>query len=165
MAIHDIDIARFLMASECTEVTAFGGTMVDEKIGTEGGDIDTALTVLKFENGAMGTIDNCRQSPLGYDQRVEVFGSAGQVAFSNNHPNSLVISDGESIRRDKPYSFFMDRYMDAYRNETIEFVDAIVNDTEPPTSARDGKAAMIIAKAAKKSLLEGRSVKTSEITA
>lgn len=164
MAIHDIDIARFLMACECTEVTAFGGVNIDPEIGTKGGDIDTAITILKFENGAIGTIDNCRQSPMGYDQRVEVFGNKGQISFGNVHPNSLTISDGESVRRDKPYSFFMDRYMTAYKNETIEFVKAIVNDTKPPTSARDGKAAMIIAKAAKKSYDEKRTVLTSEIT-
>lgn len=163
MAIHDIDIARFLMACECVEVTAFGGVNVDPKIGTEGGDIDTALTILKFENGAIGTIDNCRQSPVGYDQRVEVFGSKGQVAFSNVHPNSLVISDAESVRSDKPYAFFMDRYMTAYKNETKEFVKAIINDTEPPTSARDGKAAMLIAKAAKLSYDQKRTVLISEV--
>lgn len=60
-------------------------------------------------------------------------------------------------------ALFWYRYMDAYRNETLEFVEAIVNDTKPPTSARDGKAAMVVAKAAKKSLEEGRTVLTSEI--
>ena len=165
MAIHEFDEARFLMGCECTEVIALGGCRVDPKIASEGGDIDTALTVLKFENGAFGTIDNCRQSPQGYDQRVEVFGSGGQVAFSNNYDNNLTIADSESIRHDTPLSFFMDRYMDAYRNETIEFVKSIVEDTTPPTSARDGRAAMVMAKAAKKSLLENRSVLTSEIAA
>jgi myo-inositol 2-dehydrogenase / D-chiro-inositol 1-dehydrogenase len=165
MAIHDFDVARYLMGCECEEVIALGACRVDPKIGTEGGDIDTALTILKFENGAFGTIDNCRKSTQGYDQRVEVFGSAGQVSFDNNFPNSMTVADGSSIRRDTPFSFFMDRYMDAYRNETIEFVNAIVNDTAPPTSARDGRAAMVIAKAAKLSLKENRPVKTSEIKA
>lgn len=165
MAIHDLDVARFLMKCECTEVIAMGAARVDPKIASEGGDIDTALTVLKFENGAFGTIDNCRACPTGYDQRVEVFGSKGQIEFGNNYDNAVVFSDGESVRRELPYSFFMDRYADAYRNETIEFVKAIVNDTEPPTSARDGKAAMVMAKAAKLSLDEGgRAVKISEIT-
>lgn len=151
------------MNCECEEVIALGAARVDPKIASEGGDIDTALTILKFENGAFGTIDNCRQSPLGYDQRVEVFGSAGQIEFGNNYANGVVTSDNESVRRELPFSFFMDRYEDAYRNETIEFVKAIVNDTEPPTSARDGKAAMVMAKAAKLSLVEGRPVKISEI--
>lgn len=165
MAIHDLDVARFLMGCECEEITALGACRVDPKIASEGGDIDTALTVLKFENGAFGTIDNCRKSPQGYDQRVEVFGSNGQVSFGNNYPNAMTIADATSVRTDTPYSFFMDRYMDAYRNETIEFVKAIVNDTEPPTNARDGRAAMVMAKAAKMSLVENRPVKISEISA
>lgn len=152
------------MNSECEEVIALGAARVDPKIASEGGDIDTALTVLKFENGAFGTIDNCRQSPLGYDQRVEVFGSNGQIEFGNNYDNAVVYSDKDSVRRELPYSFFMDRYEDAYRNETIEFVQSIVDDTPPPTSARDGKAAMVMAKAAKLSLVEKRPVKISEIT-
>lgn len=152
------------MNSECEEVIALGAARVDPKIASEGGDIDTALTILKFENGAFGTIDNCRQSPLGYDQRVEVFGSKGQIEFGNNYDNAVVFSDKDSVRRELPYSFFMDRYEDAYRNETIEFIESIVNDTAPPTSARDGKAAMVMAKAAKMSLIEKRPVKISEIT-
>lgn len=163
MAIHDFDVARFLMKSECTEVIAMGACRVDPKIGSEGGDIDTALTVLKFENGAFGTVDNCRQSPQGYDQRVEVFGSQGQVSFSNNFPNQMTIADAHSVRTDLPLNFFMDRYMEAYRNETIEFVKSITEDTPTPTNARDGRAAMVMALAAKKSLTEGRPVLTSEI--
>jgi len=163
MAIHDFDIARFLMKSECVKVTAVGACRVDPKIGSEGGDIDTAMTLLEFENGAFGVVDNCRKSPQGYDQRVEVFGSKGQVSFSNNFPNALEIADDTSVRRDLPLNFFMDRYMDAYRNETIQFVDAVVNDKTPPTSGHDGRAAMVIALAAKKSLQEGRPVLTSEI--
>ena len=33
--------------------------------------------VMTHENGAITTIDNSRQAVYGYDQRVEVFGSAG----------------------------------------------------------------------------------------
>ena len=163
MAIHDFDVARFLMGCECTEVIALGACRVDPKIASEGKDIDTALTVLKFENGAFGTVDNCRQSPQGYDQRVEVFGSNGQVSFSNNYANQMTIADAQSVRRDKPLHFFMDRYMEAYRVETIEFVKSITNDTPTPTNAHDGRAAMVMAIAAKRSLQENRPVKTSEI--
>jgi len=166
MAVHDFDIARFMMKSECTRVTALGACRINPEIGSKGGDIDTALTVLEFENGAFGTVDNCRQSPQGYDQRVEVFGTKGQVSFGNNYPSIVEVSDGASVRRaDLPLNFFMDRYMDAYRNETIEFVNAISAGTPLPTSGEDGRAAMVISLAAKKSLLEKRPVDTAEISA
>jgi myo-inositol 2-dehydrogenase/D-chiro-inositol 1-dehydrogenase len=165
MAIHDFDIARFMTGSECEEITAYGACRVDPKIASEGNDIDTAITLLKFKNGAFCTIDNCRQSPSGYDQRVEVFGSKGLVRFGNNFPNNVFIEDAQSVRRsDLPFNFFMDRYTEAYRNETKQFVQCVLENKEPPTSGRDGTAAMAMAIAAKKSLLEKRAVKLSEIT-
>ncbi|KAA8498438.1 putative oxidoreductase YrbE [Porphyridium purpureum] len=164
MAIHDFDQARFMMKSECKRITAYGACRINPEIGTKGGDIDTALTVLEFENGAFGTVDNCRQSPQGYDQRVEVFGTKGQVSFGNNYPSIVEIADNSSVRRaDLPLNFFMDRYMDAYRNETIEFVNCVLNNTEPKSTGYDGRAAMVLALAAKKSLLEKRPVETAEI--
>ena len=35
-------------------------------------DVDTAIVMMKFENGALGVIDNSRAAHYGYDQRTEV---------------------------------------------------------------------------------------------
>ena len=91
MTIHDWDMARFLSGSEVDEVYVQGGVMVDPAIG-EAGDIDTHVTLLRFANGMIGTIDNCRQAVYGYDQRVEVLGSKGAFQTENNYPNSGVLS-------------------------------------------------------------------------
>ena len=74
MTIHDFDMARFLIGDEVEEVYTAAGVMVDPAIG-EAGDLDTALIVLRFRNGVIGTIDNCRQAAYGYDQRAEILGS------------------------------------------------------------------------------------------
>lgn len=66
MMIHDFDMARFLAGCEVTEVSACGSVLVDPAIG-EAGDIDTAVVTLKFENGAIGIIDNSRRAVYGYD--------------------------------------------------------------------------------------------------
>ncbi len=52
MTIHDFDMARFLMGQEVTEVFAAGGVRVDPEIG-EAGDVDTAVTLLRTDNGAL----------------------------------------------------------------------------------------------------------------
>ncbi len=83
MTIHDFDMARFIVGSEVEEVFVVAGVLVDPKIG-EAGDVDTALITLKFENGAMGVIDNSRKAVYGYDQRVEIFGSKGMIKVDNN---------------------------------------------------------------------------------
>jgi myo-inositol 2-dehydrogenase/D-chiro-inositol 1-dehydrogenase len=71
MTIHDFDMARFLIGAEVEEIYTQAGITVDPAIGAAG-DVDTAVMMLKFTNGVIGTIDNCRRASYGYDQRVEV---------------------------------------------------------------------------------------------
>jgi len=121
MTIHDFDIARYLVGSEVEEVYAAAGVMVDPAIGAAG-DVDTAVITLRFKNGVIGTIDNSRQAVYGYDQRVEVFGSGGMVAVSNNTPDSVVLSDGQGVHGPLPLHFFIERYVDSYIAEMEAFI-------------------------------------------
>ncbi len=162
MTIHDFDMARYLMGCEVTELYVEGGVMIDPAIG-EAGDIDTALTVLRFENGAIGTIDNSRRAVYGYDQRVEVFGSAGAVRTENDYPNTAIVSDSHSIRTDLPLNFFMDRYTESYVTELTEFVTCVRERSEPPTTGHDGRMAILMGYAARRSYAEHRPVKLGEI--
>jgi myo-inositol 2-dehydrogenase / D-chiro-inositol 1-dehydrogenase len=162
MTIHDFDMARYLSGSEVVEVYAAGGVLVDPEIG-EAGDIDTAVITLKFANGAIGTIDNCRKAVYGYDQRVEVFGSKGMVAVANNTANSSVYSNEDGVVSEKPLYFFLERYMDSFIAEMADFIDAIREDKPTPVTALDGRKPVVIAMAANKSLKENRAVKISEI--
>jgi myo-inositol 2-dehydrogenase/D-chiro-inositol 1-dehydrogenase len=57
----------------------------------------------------------------------------------------------------------MDRYLEAYANEMKIFCDAVINDKELPVSGTDGLMSVAIALAAKKSQVENRPVKLSEI--
>jgi myo-inositol 2-dehydrogenase / D-chiro-inositol 1-dehydrogenase len=164
MTIHDFDMARYLIGSDVEEVYTVAGVMVDPAIG-EVGDVDTAVIVLKFANGVIGTIDNCRKSVYGYDQRAEVFGSEGNAAISNNYSNNAVISTQESIHRDLPLHFFVERYTESYVAEMRAFVDAVLHDKPVPVTGADGRAPVVIGLAARKSYDENRPVRLSEITA
>jgi myo-inositol 2-dehydrogenase/D-chiro-inositol 1-dehydrogenase len=162
MTIHDWDMARFLTGSEIVEVYVQGGVMVDPAIGAAG-DIDTHVTLLRFASGAIGTIDNSRRAVYGYDQRAEVFGSRGSIQAQNNYPNSALISTGESVRRDLPLNFFMDRYVEAFAAEVESFVAAVSAGQPVPVTGRDGRAALAVGLAAKLSYAEGRPVRVDEI--
>jgi myo-inositol 2-dehydrogenase/D-chiro-inositol 1-dehydrogenase len=162
MTIHDFDMARFLMGSEVTQVFVAGGVRVDPKIG-EAGDIDTAITTLWFANGAIGTIDNCREAVYGYDQRVEVFGSLGMAQAENNTPDRHILSTKDGITSAKPLYFFLERYIDAYGAEMNAFTETILKDTPPPVTGADGRAPVLIGLAAMKSYKEGRVVKIEEV--
>ncbi len=163
MTIHDFDMARYLMGSEVEEVYVAAGVMVDPAIG-EAGDVDTAVITLKFANGAIGTIDNSRKAVYGYDQRVEVFGSGGMVAVSNNLPNTHIYSNADGVHSEKPLYFFLERYMDSFVAEMQEFVEAVLEDKTPPVVGVDGRIPVIMGMAAAKSYRENRPVRLGEIS-
>ena len=73
--------------------------------------------MLRFRNGVIGTIDNSRKAVYGYDQRVEILGSKGKIATENCYPNQTVISTGDSVYKDLPLNFFMERYTDSFASE------------------------------------------------
>ena len=164
MMIHDFDMVRYLSGSEVTEVSTYGGVLVDERFA-DYDDVDTAIVMLKFENGAIGVIDNSRKAGYGYDQRTEVHCAGGCVQVNNDLDNTAMISTADGVSVAKPTWFFLERYNNAFIAEVKDFISAIVNGTDVPVSGIDGLMPVLIAKAAKLSLKEGRSVKISEITA
>jgi len=162
MTIHDWDMARFLTESEVEEVYATGAVLIDPEIGKVG-DIDTAVAVLRFKNGAMGVIDNTRQAVYGYDQRVEVFGSKGCVVADNEATNTVRIYTAECTNIDKIPYFFMERYMESYSTELNYFFECLSNNKEPKPNGEDGLQNVLVALAAQKSYEENRPVKISEV--
>lgn len=164
MSIHDFDMVRYLSDSDVEEVFVQGGVLIDPLIG-ELGDIDTAIISLRFENGALGVIDNSRQAVYGYDQRVEVFGSKGNISVQNDFPNSVEWSTQQGVFKDKPKYFFLERYKESYRSEIEAFIDCILNDKAMLVDGNDGLQAELIAHASKLSLMEKRPVRISEVMA
>lgn len=162
MTIHDFDMARYLSGSEVDEVFTAAGVMVDPGIG-EAGDVDTAVILLRFANGAIGTIDNSRKAVYGYDQRVEVFGSAGMVQAQNNISDNDVYYSADGVQSAKPLYFFLERYTESFIAELKEFAQSVRENTTPPVVGMDGRIPVLMGIAAKKSYLENRPVKLSEI--
>ena len=162
MTIHDFDMARFIMGCEVTEVFATGGCLIDAAIG-DAGDIDSATVLLKFENGAVATIENSRATAYGYDQRLEVFGSEGVIKVENPLKSNVKILGLEGTETDRHLNFFMDRYKESYLDEMNAFISALQNNTAMPVSGDDGLKAMIIAEAANNSLMENRPIRIDSI--
>lgn len=162
MMIHDFDMVRYLSGSEVTEVNAVGAVLTNPDYAKYD-DVDTAIVTLKFENGAIGVIDNCRTAPYGYDQRVEVHCEKGCAQDSNDLQNNAYISTADGVESAKPTWFFLERYNDAFIDEVKCFIDAVKNGKPVPVTGQDGLEPVRIAAAAGKSLREGRPVKISEI--
>lgn len=173
MAIHDLDIARWLMGArgpnEPVRVYAVGSCNVNDEIlqlkeSNPSEAIDTANILIEFEDGATATIQVCRRATYGYDQRVEVFGTEGLLNFQNAFPSSVQKWSGAAIQQaDLPHDFFMTRYKEAYSGETAAFCQILLNGSEVSPSGVDGLRALEMAIACDKSLKEGRPVEIAEV--
>ena len=162
MTIHDFDMARFLVGDEVESIYAIGGVRVDPEIG-KAGDLDTVVIVLQFKNGVIGTIDNSRKAAYGYDQRVEILGSKGAIATGNCYPNQAILSTASAIQRDLPLNFFMDRYTESFISELQAFVRAVALNEPVPVNGLDGRVAVVMGLAARKSYDERRPVQLEEV--
>jgi myo-inositol 2-dehydrogenase/D-chiro-inositol 1-dehydrogenase len=163
LGIHDLDMVRYQMG-DVEEVYATGAVLLNDEL-KEFGDIDTGLILLKFANGAMGTIDNSRKAVYGYDQRLEVFCSNGTAMMENEKETTAVKGNMNGFTSAKPPYFFMQRYAPCYVEEVRQFVECVRDDKKTQTTGADGKAAVVLGYAAIKSLRENRPVKVSEISA
>ena len=161
MTIHDFDMARFVTGSEVVEVYARGAVRIDPAIG-EAGDVDTAVVVLEHANGCLTTIDNSRQAGYGYDQRVEVFGSAGMASSENPLAHTAVVHSQAGTRSAALPYFYLERYTASYLREWEAFVAAVSTGATPPVTAADARAPLVIGMAAWRSLRERRPIRIDD---
>ena len=162
MAIHDFDMVRYLSGDEVESVYVQPAVLVDPAIG-QAGDYDSAVITLRLAGGALAVIDNCRRCAYGYDQRAEVFGSAGAALCGNDRESSAQLWAAGGEIGEKPLFFFLERYMQAYAAEVTAFAQAVMNDTDVPVGARDGLAAVRIGIAATRSAKTGLPVNIGDI--
>ena len=161
MAIHDFDLARWLMGSEVDKVYSEGGCLVYPEL-KEVGDIDNAVVNLRFANGSIGNVDVSRNAIYGYDIRTEIIGSEGSLFIGGLQQTPTLLLKKNNISHDT-IPGFMERFGDAYAGEIRDFVEAIEAGREVSVTGEDARAATAIAVAATLSLDEGRPVLVSEV--
>ncbi|HFO2849496.1 TPA: D-chiro-inositol-2-dehydrogenase IolG2, partial [Escherichia coli] len=156
--MHDFDMARFIMQDEVSEVYVKGNTLIDPTLKNID-DVDTLVVMLTFRNGGYALIDNSRRAVYGYDQRVEVFGSAGMAYADNVSESAVKVYNSQNCIMKNPLPDFALRYREAYRTEILHFIDSVLNHTPIVCTGEDALLAQRIAIAAKQSLKSGLPVK------
>jgi inositol 2-dehydrogenase len=160
MAIHDFDLARWLMGSEVKRVYTEGGTLAFPELNSVG-DIDNAVVNMLFENGTIGNVEVSRNALYGYDIRTEILGTEGGLNIGYYRETPLLVMTKKGISHDMvPY--LHERFGEAYLNQTRDFVDRAINDKEPAVDAYDARATLVIGLAATRSYDEARPVELSE---
>jgi myo-inositol 2-dehydrogenase/D-chiro-inositol 1-dehydrogenase len=161
--IHDFDIVRWVLGQEVTEVYAQGAVLV-EPFFAKYDDVDTATVSLAFSNGTLGVLTGARHDPVGYDVRLEIFGSRDSVAVGWDARTPLhSLEPGMPASSARPYSSFLDRFDTAYRAELQAFIDLVCGRAENPCPAAEAEPALRTALACDVSRREHRPVRVAEI--
>jgi myo-inositol 2-dehydrogenase/D-chiro-inositol 1-dehydrogenase len=158
MMIHDLDMARFLLGEEPTDVYAAASALIDPAIGAAG-DFDSAVVTLRTASGKICQIVNSRRASYGYDQRIEAHGSAGMLRAGNMTATTVEKADNGGFATEPALPFFLERYAAAYRAELDTFVSALRAGTAPRPNGDDGLRALLLADAATRSAQTGEKIR------
>ncbi|GAC1379558.1 MAG: Gfo/Idh/MocA family oxidoreductase [Pseudarthrobacter sp.] len=160
-SVHDFDILRWLTGREIVEVYAKGSNNGDPAIG-EVGDVDTALALITFDDGTVGTVSASRYNGAGHDVRLEIQGSSRSVVVGLDGKSALASAEaGVDFPDGEPHRTFAERFEQAYRSEMEAFVELILGERENPCTPEDAVAASRVADAAQESLATGVPVKVA----
>jgi myo-inositol 2-dehydrogenase / D-chiro-inositol 1-dehydrogenase len=162
MAVHDLDLARFLVG-EIEEVQSWGTVLIDPRFA-EADDVDTAVTFLRFVNGAFGVVETSRRSNWGYDIRTEIAGAVGKVVVEAVQKTPALFSRDFGASFDH-FENFPDRFATGYKLELEAFFQALQSGQPPTPGPEDALETLRLAIAATRSWREKRAVKLSEISA
>lgn len=158
VAIHDYDIARFLMEDEVHSIQCSGNILLESNSFMEKyRDVDQGISTIRFKSGAAGDIETMRIAPYGYDIRGEVIGTEGAIQIGSMRQNDIRLFQSNRTSYDLVQDF-PTRFQDAYLLEMVHFIDSLRKEEQPLCTALDGKKALEIAAAATRSFNNGETV-------
>ena len=153
MMIHDLDLVRFFLGKDEPSKLIASGSNISDKRFDKIRDFELASCMIQSKNGVQCIITNSRHCSFGYDQRVEIFGSKGMIISENIRENETSFYSSNSTSNRSPLlNFFIERYKDAYKKQLNDFSKFINKNIRPLAEFEEGRRALIMANAAKKSL-------------
>jgi myo-inositol 2-dehydrogenase/D-chiro-inositol 1-dehydrogenase len=160
-SVHDFDILRWLTGREIVEVYAKGSNNGDPAIG-EVGDVDTALALITFDDGTVGTVSATRYNGAGHDVRLEIQGSSRSLMVGLDDKTAMASAEaGVVFPAGEPHKTFAERFDQAYRSEMAAFVELVLGQRGNPCTPDDAVAASRVADAAQESLATGVPVRVA----
>lgn len=168
LGAHDIDLMRWFFASEPLEVRAYGAKEVLRERGIDTYDVVQAQ--VKFENGAFATIESAwiypNTFPTIVDSFVEVVGTSGHLHFDRKRESIEMSTDKQFTF---PKVFLTAEIFGKLRGAFVEclsdFLDSIINETEPNVTAFDGRQVTAVLDAVSRSLASGGTEKVTPFDA
>jgi len=160
--VHDFDISTWFADSEAESVFASHRVREHQQYA-EFDDGDVSLIHLVTRNGVQVAISGTRHDPRGHDVRLEIFGSRDTVAAGLSSRTPLLSLDEERLIAGRPWGGFIERFRDAFRDETAAYVRWLADGGVNPCPPASAVHATEIAVACEISAREQRVVTIAEV--
>jgi len=148
-AVHELDIARWLLADELARITVYRPRSARAALPTE----DPLFLVVESSSGVVIDIEVFVNAGYGYEVRCELVAERGTVSLDAPAPTTQRRSGGvlRMVADD-----WRQRFTEAYRAELQDWVDSIESATPSgAASSWDGYAATVAAQAGIQALRTG----------
>lgn len=160
--IHNIDLLRWMMGNEVTEVFAYTDKLNHPYIEAE----DLGIALIRFANGSYGIIEGTTDIyPKNLEETLYLFGEKGTVKAGGQSVNIIeewrfadMLDDVEEVKstyHENPPNVYGFGHTPLF----ADVIEAIKTDRQPKVTAEDGKRALELVLAIYKSAAEGRPVK------
>lgn len=160
--IHNIDLLRWMMGDEVTEVCAYTDNLNHNFIEAE----DLGIAIIKFKNDSYGIIEGTTDIyPKNLEETLYLFGQKGTVKAGGKSVNLIEEwifenqkEDSENIKEENsemPKNVYGFGHTPLYEN----VINAINTHTKPLVDAEAGRRALEMVLAIYKSAAEGKPVK------
>jgi len=123
LAAHDVDYILHTAQRRVESVYAVGTSSTPQLAAA--GVHDNATLVLNLSQGMTATLFMSRSSVYGYDQRCEIFGTAGLVSVQNVPEHATVLSTVDGVSKARLQHSFPERFREAFRLELEAFADVL----------------------------------------
>ncbi|MBJ2357870.1 Gfo/Idh/MocA family protein [Sphaerochaeta sp. S2] len=160
--IHNIDLLRWMMGNEVTEVFAYTDKLNHPYIEAE----DLGIALIRFANGSYGIIEGTTDIyPKNLEETLYLFGEKGTVKAGGQSVNIIeewrfadMLDDAEEVKatyHENPPNVYGFGHTPLF----ADVIEAIRTDRQPKVTAEDGKRALELVLAIYKSAAEGKPVR------
>jgi predicted dehydrogenase len=159
LGIHSIDVIQWIVGSPIVEVTAISARKAMAQFDVD----DTVMSLLRFGNGAIGTLENSWIRPPSSGSRrigasLIIMGTKGSLKVEP-YQDSITIYQPENVDLLlPPYSFentAFGKISGVYRDELAHFIECVRMGTPPIVSPEQALSAVVVCSAIEQSLREG----------
>ena len=160
--IHNIDLLRWMMGDEITEVVGMTDNLIHGYIDAE----DIGMALVKFSNGSYGIIEGTTNIyPKNLEETLYIFGEKGTVKAGGKSVNLIEewqfadnLDNADEVKQnyfENPPNVYGFGHKPLYK----DVIEAIENDRQPYVTAIDGRNALELVLSIYKSAAEGKSIK------